>query len=47
MILGDNESLDRVTDDLSLVSEIPGFPVAVEWELDRYDVLTLNGEIQE
>ena len=47
LILGDNESLDRVTADLALISEIPDLPVAVEWELDRYDVLTINGEIQE
>ena len=47
LILGDNDSLDRVTADLALISEIPDLPVAVEWELDRYDVLTINGEIQE
>lgn len=45
-ILGENESLDSVTENLSLVSELPDLPVAVEWELDRYDILNINGEIQ-
>lgn len=47
LVLGENESLDKVTADLSLVTELPDLPIAVEWELDRYEVLNVSGEIQE
>ncbi|WP_143468861.1 hypothetical protein [Lachnoclostridium sp. An118] len=47
LALGANESLDQVTEDLSLAARLPDLPIAVEWELDRYDVLTVSGEIQE
>lgn len=45
-ILGENRDLDHVTADLDLVTEIPDLPVTVEWELDRYDVMNVTGEIQ-
>ena len=35
LVLGENESLDKVTADLSLVTELPDLPIAVEWELVR------------
>ena len=28
------------------MTEIPDLPVTVEWELDRYDVMNVTGEIQ-
>lgn len=46
VILGENQSLDRIETDLDLVTEIPGEPVDVAWELDRYDVMNVYGEIQ-
>lgn len=46
-ILGDNESLDRIESDMNLLTQIPGEPVDVEWELDKYDVMNIYGEIQE
>lgn len=46
LILGENESLDRVETDLNLVTEIPEEPIEVAWELDRYDVMNIRGEIQ-
>lgn len=46
VILGENKSLDRVETDLDLVTEVPGEPVDVSWELDRYDVMNVYGEIQ-
>lgn len=46
-ILGDNESLDQVSENLDLCTGVEGLPVSVEWELDRYDLLTVTGEIQE
>ena len=46
-ILGENQSLDRIEQDMNLVTEIPGEPVDVSWELDRYDVMNVYGELQE
>lgn len=47
LILGDNESADQVQVDLNLPRKFPGQPIRIEWELDRYDVLNIYGEIQE
>lgn len=47
LILGENRSLDRVEKDMNLLSEVPGEPVMISWELDRYDVMNIRGEIQE
>ena len=47
LILGENKSLDYVTSDMKLVTQIPEVPVEVEWELSRYDVMNIYGEIQE
>ena len=46
-ILGENQSLDRIEQDMNLVTEVPGEPVDVSWELDRYDVMNVYGELQE
>ena len=46
-ILNGNESLDRVEQDLDLVTAVPEEPVDISWELDRYDVMNIQGEIQE
>lgn len=45
IILAENESMDEVCEDLNLVTSIPGEPVGVEWELDRYDVMNVYGEL--
>lgn len=47
LVLGKNESLQKVQSDLNLVSSIPKEPVRIEWELDRYDVMDVNGTIRE
>lgn len=47
MILGENQTSDHVENNLNLVTEIPGEPVEVSWELDRYDVMNIKGELQE
>ncbi len=46
-ILGENESLDRIEYDLNLITEIPGEPIDVSWELDRYDVMNVYGDLNE
>ena len=43
LILGENASLQEVRSDLNLVQEIEGTPVTVEWELDNYETLNLDG----
>lgn len=45
-ILGENKSLDRVESDLNLITEIPGVPVEIAWELDNYDVMNVYGQLQ-
>lgn len=47
LILGENESLDKVYYDLELVSEIPETGIKVEWSWMPYEVLNIYGEIQE
>lgn len=47
IILGENESFDRVEKDLNLVSTVDGYPVQIQWQLDSYTVLNMYGEIQE
>lgn len=46
MILGENESLDRIEHDMNLLTKIPDEPVEVSWELDHYDVMNVRGELQ-
>lgn len=47
LILGENESPDRVESDLNLVTKMPGEPINISWETDRYDVVSVNGELRE
>lgn len=46
-ILGDNKSLDHIESDMNLITKIEGIPVEISWELDRYDVMNVYGELQE
>lgn len=46
VILGENKSLDHVEHDLNLLTEWEDYPVQIQWELDRYDVVNAQGEIQ-
>ena len=45
-IIGENSSLQEVRTDLNLIREIEGTPVTVDWELDSYEVLNLDGSIR-
>ncbi len=47
IVLGENESFDHVDKDLKLVTELPGYPLQIRWELDSYGIMNLEGEIQE
>lgn len=46
VILGENKSLDRVEKDLNLLTEWNDYPVQIQWELDHYEVMNVQGEIQ-
>ena len=46
-MLAKNESSEEIRSDLNLITKIPGQPIKVEWELDRYDVMDINGKIRE
>ena len=45
-ILGKNHSLEEVRTDLNLLREIEGTPITVEWDLDSYEVLNVDGSIR-
>ncbi len=45
-ILGENASLEEVRSDLNLIREIEGTDISVEWELDSYEILNLDGSIR-
>lgn len=44
-ILDENKSLDRVESDLRLITEVPGEPIDISWELNRYDVMDVHGKL--
>lgn len=45
-ILGENISLEEVRHDLRLIRQVEGHPISVEWELDSYEILNLDGTIR-
>lgn len=45
-ILGENTSLEEVRHDLRLIRRVEGLPVTIEWELDSYEALNLDGTIR-
>lgn len=47
IVLGENDSFDRVETDLVFVSEVENYPMYIRWQLDSYDVLGADGKIQE
>lgn len=47
VILGENESFNRVEKDLNLVNRVADYPVEIQWELDSYRVMNIEGDIQE
>lgn len=47
IIQGKNETLEHVDHDLDLITEVPGEPVRIRWELDRYDVMNSHGKLQD
>lgn len=46
VMLGENESFDRIEQDLQLVNELESYPVQIQWELDSYDVIDIEGKLR-
>lgn len=46
-ILGENESLDEIRYDMDLITELSDLGVSITWELDRYDVMDIQGNLRE
>ena len=47
IIPGENESLEHVETDLSLVTEIPGYPFRIEWESQDYNLIDGEGRLRD
>ncbi|MBQ6589358.1 MAG: type II secretion system F family protein [Butyrivibrio sp.] len=45
VVLGENESFEKVTENLNLVQKIDGYPFEVSWKIDNVDVCKYDGEI--
>lgn len=45
VILGENETKDHVTKNIKLPTEISGYPVQIQWEMDRYDIIDMDGTL--
>lgn len=45
MVLGDNESLDKITSDLKLITQIPDTQIDVYWELEENEVVMDDGTL--
>lgn len=46
MVLGKNEGPDNITTNLELFDSVPGFPFAITWESDNYELLGSDGEVK-
>lgn len=44
-ILGNNENLDEVTEDLDLVDVLEGYPFEISWEIENYEVMHYDGSL--
>lgn len=47
VVLADNETLENIRSDLNLVTELSDEPITVEWEIDRYDLINVYGELNQ
>lgn len=47
VVLGDNDSFDRVEKDLNFVTTLEEYPVQIQWQMDTYTAIDLSGKIQE
>lgn len=45
VVLGENESRDHIDKELCLTDSLEGYPIRIEWELEPYGVIDVNGGI--
>jgi len=45
-ILGENESLDQVEDNLELITKVPGYPFEITWRSDDIDIIHSDGRVE-
>lgn len=46
-VLANNESFDHVEEDLNLVSSLEEYPVGIQWNIEKNDVLDIFGAVHE
>lgn len=46
-ILGENTDLEHVTADLDLMTSLPDYPVSIQWTLDNYQYMSMDGSLKE
>lgn len=47
VVPGENKGFNRIENNLNLVTELEGYPVQIQWNMDNYEVLTVEGKIKE
>ena len=47
VVLGENKSFNRIESDLKLVTALEDYPVNIQWDLDTYEVMSIEGELRE
>lgn len=47
VVLGENESFNRIESDLKLVTTLEDYPVNIQWDLDSYEVMSIEGVLRE
>lgn len=45
-VLGENESPDHISSDLTLPSGLDGYPVGIEWQLKNYGIMDSEGHLK-
>lgn len=46
VVLGENTSFDRIETDLNLVTSLYDYPVQIQWDLDSYEVMGIDGKVK-
>lgn len=46
-IMGKNQEENRITSDMKLITSIPDYPISIQWYLDSYQYMSLDGSLKE
>lgn len=47
VVLGNNDSFNRIESDLNLVTSLEDYPFQIQWDLNSYEVMSIEGKIKE